>query len=80
MQVKTFVMMGRPGAGKGTQAKLLAEATGFELFSTGKRTRALAQEATFVGRKVKKLADEGHLQPHWLGSFFFEEILLSRPQ
>lgn len=80
MNAKTFVMMGRPGSGKGTQAKLLAEHLGFELYSTGAKTRALAQEDTFVGRKVKRLAEEGHLQPHWLASYFFEEVLLHRPQ
>ncbi len=80
MDVHTFVMMGRPGAGKGTQAKLLAEHLGFELFSSGVYTRKLAAEDTYIGRKVKDLADAGHLQPHWLGSFFFEQLLLSRPQ
>lgn len=80
MKVQTFVMMGRPGAGKGTQAKLLSQALGYELFSTGARTRALAQEDTYIGKKIKQLSDEGSLQPHWLGSFFFEELLLSRPK
>ncbi len=80
MDVRTFVMMGRPGAGKGTQARLLADHLDFELFSTGAHTRTLAKEDSFVGRKVKELAEEGHLQPHWLGSFFFEQLLLSRPR
>jgi adenylate kinase len=80
MELKTIVMMGRPGSGKGTQARLLAEATGFELFSTGKRTREIADLDTFFGRKLKEVTEAGLLIPHWIASFYFEELLLSRPQ
>ncbi|HEY4511120.1 MAG TPA: nucleoside monophosphate kinase [Candidatus Paceibacterota bacterium] len=78
MNVQTFVMMGRPGAGKGTQAKLLAEATGFDLFSSGEKTRSLATEDSVVGRKIKQMSEAGLLIPHWFASYLFEQVLLSR--
>lgn len=58
---KVIYLMGLPGAGKGTQAELLAQAIGYHRFSTGSSLRAVAQEQTELGRKVKALIDNGYL-------------------
>jgi adenylate kinase len=55
--------MGPPGSGKGTQAKLLAEKTGYHQFSTGDAFREISRQDTPLGKKVKDTIDNGFLAP-----------------
>ena len=75
--INTFLMVGRPGSGKGTQAKLLAESIGAPIFSTGDEFRALAAGDTYLGTRLKGAMESGELLPHWLASFTFEKALFS---
>lgn len=77
MEVKTFLMMGRPGAGKGTQAKLLAKKLEADIYSSGNRLREMAQGEGFVNQKVKKVIDEGGLLPAWFSSHLFIDALFN---
>jgi adenylate kinase len=77
MDIQTFLMMGRPGSGKGTQGKLLADAMGAKLYSSGERFRDLATKDTYLGKKVKMHIERGDLLPHWLASFLYEETLFA---
>lgn len=70
-------MMGRPGSGKGTQGKLLADAIGAKLYSSGGRFRELATHESYLGKKVKSIIERGDLLPNWLASFLYEETLFS---
>ena len=56
--IKTIAMMGKPGSGKGTQARLLSEVLGFDLFSSGDSFRELATKDTPLGHKVKDVIDK----------------------
>lgn len=56
-------VMGPPGAGKGSQARLLAEKLGFRQFSTGNAFRTVAASDTDLGRRVKERIDNGYLAP-----------------
>ena len=56
-------IVGRAGAGKGTQAKLLQKKTGFVLIGTGDLLRKRAQKNDVVGKAVKKVLDNGGLMP-----------------
>ncbi|MDD5433635.1 MAG: nucleoside monophosphate kinase [Candidatus Pacebacteria bacterium] len=57
-----FVLIGRSGCGKGTQAKLLGEHFGnLYYISTGSLFRKLAQQETEVGYKIKELLEGGGL-------------------
>jgi len=76
MDINTFLMTGRPGSGKGTQAKLLADKIGASMFSTGEKFRSMASGNTFIGRRLKGAMESGELLPHWLASYTFETILL----
>ena len=76
--IKTIAMMGKPGSGKGTQAKLLAEALQFELFSSGDAFRKVKEQDSFLGRKVKEEMDKGYLMPHWFASYWFEHKVFVR--
>ena len=57
------VFLGPPGAGKGTQAKLLAEDGGVPHLSTGDMLRAAKSAGTPVGMQAKEFMDRGVLAP-----------------
>jgi adenylate kinase len=57
------VLLGPPGAGKGTQAKRLAAAYGVAHISTGEIFRANVQEGTELGVLAKRYMDAGDLVP-----------------
>jgi adenylate kinase len=56
-----LVLFGPPGAGKGTQAKLLTEARGLPQLSTGDMLRAAIAAGTELGRNAKAIMDRGDL-------------------
>lgn len=58
-----LVLMGPPGAGKGTQAKRLQEALGIPQISTGDLFRHHLKNATELGRLAQGYMDQGELVP-----------------
>src|SRR6266542_3132807 len=60
---KIIVLMGAPGAGKGTQARLLQERLHLPQISTGDMLRARAETDSPLEREVKELQDAGKLIP-----------------
>lgn len=58
-----LVILGPPGAGKGTQAELLSDAVGIPHISTGDLFRANISAGTPVGVEAKKYLDAGDLVP-----------------
>lgn len=56
-----LIFLGPPGAGKGTQAKLLTERYGIPQLSTGDMLRAAVAQATDVGKRAKAVMDAGQL-------------------
>lgn len=56
-----LILLGPPGAGKGTQAARLAEELGIPHISTGVILREAAAAGTELGRKAKEIMDEGRL-------------------
>lgn len=75
--LKTVFLFGRPGSGKGTQAKLLAEKLGWEVFSTGDRFKSIRDSEGPFGERVRAAYDAGKLSPDWLASYFYEEAMLN---
>ncbi len=74
--IHTILFVGRPGSGKETQAELLSQKTGFQIFSTGARFRQLREEKGALGERVRETVDQGLLLPHWLASYLFQTALL----
>lgn len=58
-----LIMLGAPGAGKGTQATYLCEAFGIPKISTGDMLRAAVAAGTPIGHVVKKIMADGQLVP-----------------
>lgn len=57
------LLMGPPGAGKGTQAVILAEKLGIPHISTGDMFRKAVKEETALGLEAKRYMDSGQLVP-----------------
>jgi adenylate kinase len=60
---KIIVLMGAPGAGKGTQARLLQERLGLPQISTGDMFRALKEARTPLAEEVRAIMEAGQLVP-----------------
>ena len=58
-----LVLLGPPGAGKGTQAQVLTERLGIPKISTGEMLRDAAEAGTQTGIEAKRYTDQGRLVP-----------------
>ena len=73
--MKRVVLLGPPGAGKGTQAKKISEKYGVLHISTGDIFRANVKEGTPLGLKAKEYMDKGELVPDELVCELVEDRL-----
>ena len=58
-----LILLGAPGAGKGTQAELLVKKLSIPAISTGNMLREAIANGTALGKKAKEYMDEGNLVP-----------------
>jgi adenylate kinase len=70
-----LVLLGPPGAGKGTQAKLLAEEKGLVHLSTGDILRDAVSRRTETGLEAKSFMDQGKLVPDRIVDAIVEQRL-----
>ena len=70
-----FVFLGLPGAGKGTQARVLCERLGIPQISTGDILREAVQEGTSLGVQARTYMDRGEYVPDALIMRMIDERL-----
>jgi adenylate kinase len=70
-----LILLGPPGAGKGTQAKLLMDTLGVPQVSTGDILRQALADGTEMGRKAKSFMEQGALVPDEVVIGIIEERL-----
>ncbi|WP_404371850.1 adenylate kinase [Kytococcus sedentarius] len=70
-----MIILGPPGAGKGTQAALIAERYGIPAISTGDIFRANIKAETELGQQVKEITSSGALVPDELTNRIVEDRL-----
>ena len=58
-----LILLGAPGAGKGTQAEMLTQKLSIPAISTGNMLREAIANGTELGKKAKQFMDEGNLVP-----------------
>lgn len=79
MTPRTIFFIGKPGCGKGTQARLLSEHTGWPIIGAGAQFRQIAAEETPAGERTKRDIDQGLLMPHWFAMYLYLKGLFSLP-
>lgn len=75
-RTNTVLLIGRPGSGKGTQAKLLSEKLGWVRISSGERTKAVRDGDEPFSARVREVYDKGRLLPDWFADYILENALL----
>ncbi len=75
-----LVLLGPPGAGKGTQAEILRERLGLEHLSTGDILRAEMKAGSELGKKAKEYVEKGELVPDEVIIGMIREKLLALPK
>lgn len=79
LRAKTFtlVLLGRPGCGKGTQAKMLARDFGLKILGTGALLRRFVErDTTPLCTRLRKEMAKGNLMPSWLVFFVWMKELI----
>ena len=74
--IDTVLIIGRPGSGKGTQAKLLSEKLGWVRLSSGDRFKEIRDGNEPFSPRVREMYDKGTLMPDWFADYLLESGLL----
>ncbi len=74
--MNTVLLIGRPGSGKGTQAKVLAQELGWLRLSSGDRIKEIRDGAEPFSARVREMYDKGTLLPDWFADYLLEAGLL----
>ncbi|MFA5249374.1 MAG: nucleoside monophosphate kinase [Candidatus Paceibacterota bacterium] len=68
-------LLGRPGSGKGTQAKLIVEKFNLAYFGSGQVLRERQQASDYTGEKLKEVMEKGQLVPSFIASKLWTDKL-----
>ncbi len=71
------LLIGRPGSGKGTQTKMLAQTLGWKRLSSGDRFKEIRDGAGPLAERVRAVYDIGKFMPDWFADYLVEDVLLN---
>lgn len=74
--MKTVLLIGRPGSGKGTQAKILSKDLGWIRLSSGDLIKEIRDGNEPFSARVREMYDKGTLLPDWFADYLLEAGLL----
>lgn len=77
LPTNTVLIIGRPGSGKGTQAKILSRKLGWNRLSTGDRIKQIRDGNEPFSPRVREMYDKGILLPDWFADYLLESALLN---
>jgi adenylate kinase len=77
MTAPLILFLGKPGAGKGTQAALFASQAGYPVCKTSDGLRKLATDHPHIGNKILSAMTHGDLVPYWLPMYLWLSQILS---
>jgi len=75
--MKNYIIFGTPGAGKGTQAKIIAQDKDLEHLSSGELSRRMLDDK-ILGPKIKKRIEAGKLVPNYIIIDLVEKYVANR--
>jgi adenylate kinase len=78
--MKNVILMGPPGAGKGTQAKMISEKLGLIHLSTGDLIREEKEKGSKIGKLAEKLSDHGHYLPDEIVFGMVKQKVIDNPK
>lgn len=78
--MKNIILMGPPGAGKGTQAKMISEKLGLIHLSTGDLIRQEKEKGTKIGKLAEQLADKGNFLPDEIVFSMVKQNVIDNPK
>lgn len=76
MDLNTVLFIGKPGSGKGTQASLLSQKTGWPITVSGNLFRALIAGEDHVAKRMREEHEKGYLAPDWFATYLFQKSIL----
>lgn len=77
MTAPLILFLGKPGSGKGTQAKLFSARVGYPTFKTSDELRKLAAAHPHMGERILSAMEKGDLVPYWLPMHLWLRDILS---
>ncbi len=78
--MKNLIVFGMQGAGKGTQARLIAEKFGYRIFETGAELRNLIKQDSKLAKKVRDIIQRGDLVPNEIVMEMVEDFVQESPE
>ena len=76
-KVDALILIGKPGAGKGTQSGILKQKLRMEAIPYGEFFRGIANQEGFLSQKVGSLMDNGEFLPYWIPSYVLVDYMIN---
>lgn len=77
IQFDALILIGKPGAGKGTQSGILKQKLRMESIPYGDFFRSIASDKGFLANKVSKTINNGEFLPYWMSSHVLIDYLVN---